>query len=290
MKNSNINSVNELKRVGYTVLKKKIPQKNCLEFKKIINNFNLQFKKNPNQIEYNFNLPCINKKFLQLAFDKDFNEIAKLFFHYEVDKKIRSKNIEYHLNYIHHRSLNKPSPPQKLHVDGKLPGSNPPLALSIMIYLDDVDEKSGPFTVLPKSHLSTKFPKLKDYKRLKKITGKKGTITIISGGLFHGSSKKTNYNSRSIIIINFTRWFVAQNFALPLLLDKKVLKTMKKEEKKILGFYDYPALVNKKYITKPKKNIFFNKGSILVAGNSKDTIKLIRNLYRKNVLDYKFIE
>ena len=80
---------------------------------------------------------------------------------------------------------------------------------------------------------------------------------------------------------------MAQNFALPLLLDKKVLKTMKKEEKKILGFYDYPALVNKKYITKPKKNIFFNKGSILVAGNSLDTIKLRYHQINKEFIQKK---
>lgn len=288
MKKSNILAVKDLKKDGFTVLKKKLPEKNCSKLKYILKNFNKKFSNKINAIEYNYNLVCLNKDFLRLAFDKDLNEIAELFFQYEVDKKIKTKNIQYHLNYMHHRCLNRPTPSQKLHIDGKIPGSSPPLAMSIIIFLDDVDEDNGSFTVIPKSHLISRLPKESDKFKIKKICGKKGTIIPISGSLFHGSAEKVNNKSRSVIIMNFTRWFMAQNFALPFLLDQKTLGSLKEKEKRILGFFDYPALVGKKKNLKVNKNIFFKKGNIFITGNNKKTVQLSRNLYRKNALDYKF--
>ncbi len=287
MKKSNLLAVKKLKKDGYTVLKKKITEKNCFKLKHILKNFNKKFSNKIYPIEYNYNLACLNRDFLRLAFDKDLNEIAELFFQYEVDKKIKTKNLQYHLNYMHHRCLNRPTPSQKLHIDGKIPGSNPPLAMSVIIFLDDVDEDNGSFTVVPKSHRINRLPKESDKFKLKKICGKRGTIIPISGSLFHGSAKKINNKSRSVIIMNFTRWFMSQNFALPFLLDQKTSKSLSEREKRILGFFDYPSLVDKKNKFKIDRNIFFEKGNIFITGNNKKTVKLSRNLYRKNALDYK---
>ena len=61
------------------------------------------------------------------------------------------------------------NPTEKLHIDGKIPGSNPPLAMSVIIFLDDVDEDNGSFTVVPKSHQINRLPKESDKFKIKKI-------------------------------------------------------------------------------------------------------------------------
>ncbi len=288
MKQINAIAVRELKRQGFTVLKKKLPKKKCLNLKKILRKFNDSFNKTLNPVEYNFNVYCLNKDFLNLAFDKDINEIVKRFFVYKKDKKLETKNLDYHLNYIHHRCLNKPTPPQKLHIDGKLPGANPEISLSFIIYLDDVDKPNGPTSYVPGSHLIKSLPIKKKHIKAKNILGKQGTITAFSGSTWHGSAEKTNNKSRAIILINFTRWFISQNFALPYLMPKKIVNSLKDKEKRILGFYDYPVIKKNKVDKKDKKNLFYKKNNIFVSGSEEKVNRLIRNFYRKKLQTQKF--
>lgn len=288
MKQTNIIAVRELKKKGFSVLKKKISKKKCIYLKKILEKFNYALSKSRNPVEYNFNIYCINKSFLKLAFDKDINEIVKEFFVYKKDTKLKTKNLDYHLNYIHHRCLNKPTPPQKLHIDGKLPGVNPEISLSFIIYLDDVDKPNGPTTYVPGSHLIKSLPKRTKNLKVKSVLGKQGTITAFSGSTWHGSAIKTNYVSRGIILINFTRWFISQNFALPYLISKKIVQSLNDKEKRILGFYDYPVVKNSRKDQKNLKHLFYKKNNIFVTGSEKKVNQLIRNFYRKKPQTLKF--
>ena len=288
MKRTNVLAVSELKRQGFAVLKKKLSKKKCSYLKKIIRKFNEKLVAKRNPVEFNYNIYCLNKDFLKLAFDKDLNEIAKEFFIYKKDKKIKNKNLDYHLNYMHHRCLNKPTPPQKLHIDGKIPGANPEISLHFIIYLDDVDKHNGPTAYVPKSHLIKELPNKKNNTKAKLIFGEQGTITAFSGSTWHGSTKKTNNKPRSIILIKFARWFIAQNFAVPYLIPKKIAKLLNDKEKRILGFYNYPVINRTKVDKKDRKNLFYKKNSILVTGNAKKVNQISRNLYRKKTQIYKF--
>lgn len=288
MKQTNVVVVRELKRQGFAVLKKKLSKKKCLYLKKILRKFNEKLDVTRNPVEINYNIYCLNKDFLKLAFDKDINEIAKEFFIYKKDKKIKTKNLDYHLNYIHHRCLNKPTPPQKLHIDGKLPGANPEISLGFIIYLDDVDKHNGPTAYIPRSHLIKELPNKKNNTKAKLIFGEQGTITAFSGSTWHGSAKKTNNKPRSIILINFTRWFIAQNFAVPYLIPKKITKSLNDKQKRILGFYNYPVINQTKIDEKNKKNLFYKKNNIFLTGNAKKVNHIARNFYRKKTQTYKF--
>jgi hypothetical protein len=288
MKKNNAIIVRKLKKEGFAVLKKKLSKKNCLYFKKILRKFNQNHDVTRNPIEINYNIFCLNKDFLKIAFDKDMNEIAKEFFTYKKDKKSKTKNLDYHLNYIHHRCLNKPTPPQKLHIDGKLPGANPEISLGFIIYLDDVDKQNGPTCYVPRSHLIKELPNKKNKTKAKSITGEQGTITAFSGSTWHGSVRKKNDKPRSIILINFTRWFIAQNFAVPYLISKKITKSLNDKEKRILGFYNYPVIHKNKVDKKNRKNLFYKKNNIFVTGNAEKVNQISRNFYRKNIQTYKF--
>ena len=53
----------------------------------------------------------------------------------------------------------------------------------------------------------------------------------------------------------FTRWFVAQNFALPYIMTKKIIKLLKKKKKRILGFYNYPVMLQFRLISTDLKPV-----------------------------------
>ena len=58
-------------------------------------------------------------------------------------------------------------------------------------------------------------------------------------------------------------------------------KSLNDKEKRILGFYNYPAINPTKIDKKDRKNLFFKKNSILLTGNAEKVNQITRNLYRK---------
>ena len=90
---------------------------------------------------------------------------------------------------MHSRILNNPCKAQRLHIDSRICGVNPPTSLHFFIYLSDIDEDSGPTQIVPSSHKIKRYPK-KVMKKCNKNFRKKGTIIVTNSSAWHGSSLK----------------------------------------------------------------------------------------------------
>ena len=244
--NSKINFLkiaNQLNAQGFSVLESKMTEKLCDQYLKIINS-NLNKIKNEKKFHGKdssvlYNLTNINFNFFKLIFDKKINKICKDYFQYGAYKG--DKNI-YQFDHMHSRILNNPCKAQRLHIDSRICGVNPPTSLHFFIYLSDIDEDSGPTQIVPSSHKIKRYPKKSDEKNAIKILGKKGTIIVTNSSAWHGSSLKKNNNQRAIITLVFTRWFFRQQFAIPFSLPKKFVNKFTIKEKMLLGFYNYPSI------------------------------------------------
>ena len=163
------NCYNKIKKSGYVVLNQKIKENVCDEYSAIIN----KLKPTKKRVELSMctNLLSKNKKFSELVFNEQILKLCQKYFNLDYNKDLDNS---FQLNFIHSRTIDLPSLPQNLHVDGKIPGAYPPLYASIVIYLDDVDIPMGPTRVVPGSHKIVKLPT--------KYSEKKAKLVLITTG------------------------------------------------------------------------------------------------------------
>ena len=129
---------------------------------------------------------------------------------------------------------------QSLHIDSRVCGIYPPTHLHFFIYLSDVKENDGPTQIVPNSHKIRRYPTNLDNKKTLKILGKKGTIIIVNSSIWHGSSSKNTNTQRTILTLSYSRWHLRQTFSVPYSIPVKFRKKLSLEQKKLLGFYNYP--------------------------------------------------
>ena len=70
----------KLEKNGYAVLKKKLSKRKCLHFKKVVEAYNKKFLIKNKDISFYFNVLNLDKSFFKLVFDKELNQIAKIYF------------------------------------------------------------------------------------------------------------------------------------------------------------------------------------------------------------------
>ncbi|WP_315981288.1 phytanoyl-CoA dioxygenase family protein [Aliamphritea spongicola] len=91
-------------------------------------------------------------------------------------------------------SARNPAPyaePQQLHLDSNLPGKGGyPLILVALFMLEDFTEVNGATRILPGSHRFDRYAEDgKVYTDEVTVTGKRGSVLLFDGALWHGSSK-----------------------------------------------------------------------------------------------------
>ena len=184
-----------------------------------------------------YNIQNKNEIFFDLIFNKKILKICELFFSYGSHQNDENN---FQFDNIAARRLIGKCNDQNLHIDSRLCGVDPPTSIHFFIYLTNVNEKSGATRVVPKSHKIKRFPIKKDNKKAIKIYGDKGKMLICNSSIWHGSSKKVNFDDRTIITLSYNRWFFRQKFAVPYSLNQKIKKKMTKEQKFVYGLFNYP--------------------------------------------------
>lgn len=234
----------ELKNKGYSVIENFLPKKKCNLYNNIISKIISKQNLTENKSGFHntgssmaYNIQNKNRVFFDLIFHKEILKICELYFSYGAHTKDK---YNFQFDNIAGRRLIGKCKNQELHIDSRLCGAEPPISIHFFLYLTDVKEESGPTRLVPKSHIIKRYPKKSDNKKTIKILGKRGKLLICNSSIWHGSSKKTNFDDRTIITLSFNRWFFRQKFAVPYSLSRSINKKMTLKQKFIYGIYNYP--------------------------------------------------
>ncbi len=150
----------------------------------------------------------------------------------------------YHLLNISARTPLYGTGEQQLHLDSNLPGGgNYPLIMIVLWMFDDFTKKSGSTRIVPGSH------KFKTYAEDKKIydseisiEGKKGSVLIYNGALWHGGSNNMTNNTRWGLILGYGRWFVKPSFDFFKNTPIEIYRNLSDHQKDLLGFKSNPPI------------------------------------------------
>lgn len=228
----------ELNTTGYSKIEKLISEKNVLKIKKILKKHKKNTAKNKKfhgNAHLVFNLNNKDNFFYNIIFDKKILKICSQYFKFGAYKT--DKNI-FQFDHMHARTLIGKSKSQNLHIDSRLCGVSPPTSIHFFIYLDPASKLNGATTFVKGSQMIKRFPENKDKKKATYVNCNAGDAIVLNSSVWHGSGEKNSPGERTIITLAYTRWFISQQFAIPYSIKNKNKFT--KEQKYLLGFYNYP--------------------------------------------------
>lgn len=144
-------------------------------------------------------------------------------------------------------SARNPAPyaePQQLHLDSNLPGKGGfPLIVVALYMLEDFTSINGTTRIVPNSHRFDSYAEDGAvYEEEIKVTGKKGSVLLFDGALWHGSSKKEDDSSRWAIILGYGRWFIKPSFDFSRNIPESIYLQLSDERKRLLGLDSTPPL------------------------------------------------
>lgn len=136
------------------------------------------------------------------------------------------------------------TPAQQLHLDSNLPGKDSyPLILVALYMLEDFTEVNGATRFYPGSHRFDRYAEDgRSYPEEVLITGKRGSVVIFNGALWHGSSEKKDDSSRWAIILGYGRWFIKPSFDFMRNIPKDIYMQLSDSRKELLGLNTAPPL------------------------------------------------
>jgi ectoine hydroxylase-related dioxygenase (phytanoyl-CoA dioxygenase family) len=152
-----------------------------------------------------------------------------------------NNNEPYYLNNISARTPLYGCPPQQLHIDGGLPGTNYALKINVLWCLEDFNSHTGFTRVVPRSHKIKLFPKNNyNYKSEKNLYAKAGSVIIFDASLWHGGSTSFSKSSRWGLILGYARWWIKPSFDFMFNTPKKIYNRLSVFQKRLLGFDSVP--------------------------------------------------
>ncbi len=118
--------------------------------------------------------------------------------------------------------------------------TNTPISVTVTIPLVDYTLKNGGMEILESSHKEASFP-TKNYVNINKktILAKKGSVIFFDSMCYHRSGLNKSSLSRYLLVMVFTLPFIKQQICIPSMLKKtKIEKKLKRNQKKILGYFN----------------------------------------------------
>ena len=167
------------------------------------------------------------------------NKEINLFMDWIFDRK--TKHQKYYLSSFQASILQPGSSRQKLHIDTQVPEPLPkwPIKANSIWMLDDFTKENGATEVIPGSHKFYFKPKFKDRNRKVKLcTGKKGTVIITHGALWHNAGSNKTDKDRMCLFGSFAASYakeISNEEDHSIVIDKFTLKRSSPFLKKILG-------------------------------------------------------
>lgn len=134
------------------------------------------------------------------------------------------------------RGLVGKQPAQELHIDSNLPGSGYCLVLQAMWLLDDFSEESGGTRLVPKSHLTRRYPTADDEKDCIVLNAAAGSLVLFDGSIWHGAAEKDSSGERWMILSRYSRWFYRPSFDHTRNTPRQVYDELTDEQRELLGF------------------------------------------------------
>lgn len=136
------------------------------------------------------------------------------------------------------------APAQQLHLDSNLPGKESyPLILVALFMLEDFTKDNGATRFYPGSHKFDGYAEDgKKYEEEVLITGKRGSVIVFNGSLWHGSSEKHDDSSRWAIILGYGRWFIKPSFDFSKNIPDHIFNQLSEERKLLLGLNSCPPV------------------------------------------------
>ena len=243
---------NKLKKNGYVVLENVLSEKKCKNYITILEKLHKKYSPlyvGNNKTKHKLNNQSDEKIVYNLQ-NKDFqfiklintNPIYKIVDDYLNLGSYNKKEI-INLRQFTGRSPLPGKGDQQLHIDSRIPGGSFPLMVVVTWMLNDFNKYNGATKLIPKSHKNKSFPgDKKKYKNEKIITGKKGSVLIMDGSLWHGGSLNKSLNTRWSILSTYVRFFYKPAFNYSSNLPKSFFKKINKKQKEILGLTSIPPI------------------------------------------------
>ena len=159
----------------------------------------------------------------------------------------------YHIGYYVGRSSNNEL---ITHIDSYVPFKGKfPTIIQCLIALEKQNLKNGCTFVVPKSHLSGRYPNQKtDYKKAINILSNSGDLVIWDARIWHGTRENKTANSRWALIATFMRHWIKPRLDATRNISKNYFSKLTNEQKALLGFCSIPPHDLKKRIS-PRMSI-----------------------------------
>ncbi|WP_440934659.1 phytanoyl-CoA dioxygenase family protein [Candidatus Pelagibacter sp.] len=243
MKSKLKDGINSIKKNGYFVLKNQLSLDTCKKLLTLTKQLtrsqkNISKSVSGSQETSNnvFNLQNKNILFIKaLTSSKVLEDILKYFLNDKWYTSIKPDYPNYIIRAFGARSSVAKMP---IHIDSLIPyKGNEIIAMPCALVLEDQNLDNGCTIFKPGSHLSGKWANQNI--KAKPVFPKVGDIVMWDGRVWHGTTENKSGKSRWVLLSNFTRWWLKQQFDIPRALPKKIYKDLTVKEKILLGFCSY---------------------------------------------------
>lgn len=146
------------------------------------------------------------------------------------------------------RGLVGKQPAQNLHIDSNLPGSGYCLVTQAMWLLDDFNQESGGTRVVPRSHLTRRYPTPDDEDDCIVLDAPAGSLVLFDGSLWHGAAEKDSGGERWMILCRYSRWFYRPSFDHTRNTPRHIYDELTEEQRELLGFRFSPPTEEKERV------------------------------------------
>lgn len=238
--------ISELKEDGITILEDQFTIQECDEY---INKFDEiigQFKKK--KINLNENCQLIKNPY------RHDNELANLIYNKNVDDiLVNLIDQDYVLvnSTVVNRSIDKTvnnkgeNMGETWHTDSHYVGGtrlDKGFTYIAVTLFDEFSEDNGGTLYIPKSHLRRERPNRNGYEEEQKLMkGKRGSIILFDGGIWHKGGPPTNKRRWSMFTY-YGPWFVKPYFRFPEMLGEEFGKNTTKELRRLFHYNSTPPL------------------------------------------------
>ncbi len=186
-----------------------------------------------------YNIHSKESLFLELLFSsREIETILHRFLSDQWYRAIPEENPNYIMRGFSARSSVGRLP---LHIDSFIPFQGPyPVAMQVMIYLEDSTPENGCSVVVPGSHQEAEYCTQDDFESAVPVPANKGDVIIWDSRLWHGALENSSERSRWSLIATFSRWWMKQAFNITGTLPEEIYQGLSEKEKAILGFCSLP--------------------------------------------------